>query len=256
MKSMLKIPNGWHYYNINTPEGKLFHMLTPIKKLAEARTTAYLSRVSKEYGTEDAKLLETTRNQSLAKLAGKPTANGELQSGLIGAVAGYGLENEIDDKFVAAPKMVTDSLVDMVGDGLNGVKKHYLEELAKSDKAQFDYFKKQIMTQLDKDTSDGTKLLKEAKDDATFIDAILNVKTKDEKEAEVPLVHFDMKFGFFADCVNETILLGNVKVQTTVEEQAPASSDVYYYDAVVTNDAVTLAKTVGFGVVAGKVVDK
>lgn len=49
MKHILKIPNGWHYYNIDTPVGKLFHILTPVKKLAEARTSSYADKITKEY---------------------------------------------------------------------------------------------------------------------------------------------------------------------------------------------------------------
>ena len=49
MKQLLKIPNGWHYYNIDTPAGKLFHILTPVKKLAESRTHSYADKITKEY---------------------------------------------------------------------------------------------------------------------------------------------------------------------------------------------------------------
>lgn len=89
-----------------------------------------------------------------------------------------------------------------------------------------------------------------------FIDALLTAKTKNDKGQEVNLVSFDMKYGFFADCVNETILLGNLKVNKLLKEQKPADGDVYYFDAVVTNDAVTTAKTLGVAVVAGAMKDK
>ena len=149
-------------------------------------------------------------------------------------------------------------MVDIKGVGVDAVKRQYLTDLANSDKAQFEYIKMQILTQIDaKDSSAAANALRDTKENNTdFIKAMLTAKTTNEKGEEVQLVKFDMKYGFFADCVNETILLGNVKVQTVVEESVPAPNEVYYYDAVVSNEAVTIAKTVGLGVVVGKVLDK
>jgi hypothetical protein len=49
-----------------------------------------------------------------------------------------------------------------------------------------------------------------------------------------------MRYGFFADCVNETILLGDINVITTSEQQIQAPHDVHYYGATIDNDAVTI----------------
>jgi hypothetical protein len=56
----------------NTNAEKLFHILTPVKKLAEARTSSYERRIKSEYHElnldEGATILINARNEALKKL--------------------------------------------------------------------------------------------------------------------------------------------------------------------------------------------
>lgn len=252
MRGILNVPSkGWHYYNANTPALKLFHILTPVKKLAEARTQAYEMRIEKEYASfpKAIDLIKSARNESLGKLQWKPTATWAMKSERIGAVAGYDSQDQVDDKFVGSPKLISGSEVMISWEGLKEVKKHYLTELSSDDKGQFSAFKTKIVDALNSSSKKEDKELASklsTMEASQFIDALLEDNSS---------VNFDMQYWFFADCVNETILLGNIRVNISKEEQIPAPSEVYYYDAVVTNDAVTVAKNVWIGVIGGEVKD-
>ena len=260
MKSILGINyNNWEYKTSSSNAEKLFHILTPVKKLAENRTPAYKRRIEKEYAKLwwGADVLLNARNESLKKLEWKPTANGEIRGWWIGAVAWYDDRNSITDKFVSSPKIISESdvLIPESAD-LKTVKKHFLEELSRDDAAQFNNIKKKIVETLEKSTkAEDKKMAQEwrAMHDAEFIEAILNKTTKNEKNEDVNIVSFNMKYGFFADCVNETILLGDINVVTTTEEQIQAPHDVHYYDATIVNDAVTIWHDFSLWVTFGKV---
>jgi hypothetical protein len=50
MKSILNINyNNWEYRTSNSKAERLFHILTPVKKLAEHRTRSYERRINSEY---------------------------------------------------------------------------------------------------------------------------------------------------------------------------------------------------------------
>jgi hypothetical protein len=50
MKSVLGIHyNNWEYRRSVSDAERLFHILTPVKKLAEQRTNAYKRRIESEY---------------------------------------------------------------------------------------------------------------------------------------------------------------------------------------------------------------
>jgi hypothetical protein len=52
MKSVLGINyNNWEYRTSQSNAERLFHILTPVKKLAEHRTSAYKRRIENEYAT-------------------------------------------------------------------------------------------------------------------------------------------------------------------------------------------------------------
>jgi hypothetical protein len=132
---------------------------------------------------------------------------------------------------------------------LNTVKEHFLSELSRDDVAQFQAIRGKIISTLEKSTKqEDRELAKNWKEmhDAEFIKAILSEKTKDEKGEDVLRVSFNMQYAFFADCVNETILLGDVNVVTTTETQIQATPDVHYYGATVTNDALTIGHSLSF----------
>jgi hypothetical protein len=126
-----------------------------------------------------------------------------------------------------------------------------LTELAHDDAAQFKAIKEKIISTLENSVNDEDKALaKEWRSDNMtndkFIDEILSAKTVDSQNNEVPRVSFNMQYAFFADCVNETILLGDVNVVTTTETQIQATPDVHYYGATVTNDALTIGHSLSF----------
>jgi len=250
MKWILNIQNGWVLRTANTNAEKLFHILTPVKKLAEARTSSYERRIKSEYHElnldEGATILINARNEALKKLEWKPTAAGDLKEWWIGAVAWYDLRNSIKDKFVSSPKIIKGSeYLIPASSKLDIVRRHFLDELSSTDEAQFKYIKERIISQLNspKSSKDDKELAQRWKtmSDSEFITAILTEKTKNDKGEEVLKVTLDMQYGFFADCVNETILLWNINVVTTTEEQKQAPHDVHYYEAVVTNDGFTTA---------------
>jgi hypothetical protein len=126
-----------------------------------------------------------------------------------------------------------------------------LTELAHDDAAQFKAIKEKIISTLENSVNDEDKALaKEWRSDNMtndkFIDEILSAKTVDSQNNEVPRVSFNMQYAFFADCVNETILLGDVNVVTTTETQIQATPDVHYYGATVINDALTIGHSLSF----------
>ncbi len=263
MKRILGIGyNNWEYRTSISNAEKLFHILTPVKKLAEHRTAAYERRIKSEYSALKwgADVLITARNSALERLNNVPTAKGDLKEWWIGAVAWYDDRNSITDKFVSSPKIINWSeAIIPDSENLNIVKKHFLNELSRDDAAQFSYIKDKIVSTLEKSFKKEDKELAQKwreMHDAEFIDAILNEKTKNEKWEDVLKVSFNMQYGFFADCVNETILLGDINVITTTEEQIQAPHDVHYYEAIVTNDAVTTARSLSIWATYGEVKTK
>ena len=241
---------------------KLFHILTPVKYLANKRTDAYERKIKNEYAKlgNGSKALLEARNKSLEKLNGKMTAKWELKTGWIGAVAWYdGVGDTINDKFVSSPKIISWSEV-LIADSVD-VKKHFLTELAHDDAAQFKAIKEKIISTLENSVNDEDKALaKEWRSDKMtndeFINEILSAKTVDSQNNEVPRVSFNMQYAFFADCVNETILLGEINVVTTTETQIQATPDVHYYGATVTNDALTIGHSLSFWATVGKIDSK
>ena len=251
--------NNWEYRTSNSAAERLFHILTPVKKLAEHRTASYERRIKSEYSKLwwGADVLIAARNAALERLSNTHTAKGDLKEWWIGAVAGYEDRTSITDKFVSSPKIISwsEALIPD-SENLNIVKKHFLSELSRDDSAQFRAIKEKIILTLEKSKKqEDNQLAQNWKNlhDAEFIDAILTTKTKNEKWEDVLQVSFNMQYGFFADCVNETILLGDVNVITTTEEQIQAPHDVNYYDATVTNDAVTIGHSFSIWATVGKV---
>jgi hypothetical protein len=92
-----------------------------------------------------------------------------------------------------------------------------LEELAESDWAQLSMIRNKIVEELEKSMSDADKKLAEkwkgykfdtdVESRNKFINEILESKTEVEGKKSVPTVSFNLSYAFFADCVNETILL-------------------------------------------------
>ena len=238
----------------------MFHILTPVKKLAEKRKNAYERKIGNEYKElpEGSSVLLAARNESLKKLNDKMTAKWELKMEWIGAVAWYdGVWDTINDKFVSSPKIISWSEVPIQDSDI--VKRHFLTELSSDDVAQFNAIKEKIISTLKKSIKKEDKDLAQAWEEmnnSDFIDAILSKKTKNEKWEDVLKVSFNMQYGFFADCVNETILLGDINVITTTEEQIQAPHDVRYYDATVTNDAVTIGHSFSVWATFGKIKTK
>lgn len=274
--SILKVPldSNWHMTPSNTPERKLFHILTPIKKLADKRTHSYERRIDSEYkkiGKEwGAKVLKEARKDALNQLNNKLTAKGTLWDTTkdwwwIWSVAWYDSRDQIDDKFISSPKVIegSDVLIKVKNPedkdelaAFRDVKYHYLDELSQTDKAQFSHFKEKILDALkDSKAEDDQQFYNEikSKEGTDFINAILNRTTTDKNNNTVPKVSFDMRFAFFADCVNETILLWNVKVSTTVENKIQPDHDVHYMSALVTSDWFTTWHSVSFWVTVGEV---
>ena len=251
--------NNWEYRTSNSNAERLFHILTPVKKLAEHRTSAYERRIKSEYSNLvwGSDILITARNAALERLNNVPTAKGDLKEWWIGAVAWYDDRNSITDKFVSSPKIISWSeAVIPDSENLNVVKKHFLDELSRDDVAQFKAIKEKIISTLEKSTKKEDKETAQRWKDLSndkFIDAILTEKTKNEKWEDVFRVSFNMQYGFFADCVNETILLGDINVVTTTEEQIQAPHDVRYYDATVTSDAVTIGHSFSVWATFGEV---
>ena len=251
--------NNWEYRTSNSAAERLFHILTPVKNLAEHRTASYERRIKSEYSKLwwGADVLIAARNAALERLSNTHTAKGDLKEWWIGAVAGYEDRTSITDKFVSSPKIISwsEALIPD-SENLNIVKKHFLSELSRDDSAQFGAIKEKIISTLEKSKKqEDNQLAQNWKNlhDAEFIDAILTTKTKNEKWEDVLQVSFNMQYGFFADCVNETILLGDVNVITTTEEQIQAPHDVNYYDATVTNDAVTIGHSFSIWATVGKI---
>ena len=270
MKNILWIRwNDWHRAFADTPNEKLFHILTPVKKLAEMRTSSYEGKIKSEYAGSLtwAESLIAARNKSIAQLEWKATANAGVDEKWkvklhkwVWAVAWYDLSDQIDDKFVSWPKIIEWSEV-KIEDKDNIVARHFLEELFASDRTQFDYIRESIINEL-KQWGESDKRLAEnlGKYEQTpegireFIDEILKAKSvdKDWKPTNEPKIKIEMNYWFFAECVNETILLESIKVNVLKTKQKPAWNDVYYYDAIVTNDAVTRARHFGYVGVVGK----
>lgn len=263
MKNILWIKwNDWYRAFADTPNEKLFHILTPVRKLADMRTNSYNYRIENEYKTawapEWAKALKAAREKALNQLNGRTTATAvddnwnTIFHKWIWAVAWYDLRNQIDDKFVSWPKIITVKDSVRIEDPKNDVARHFLEELAVSDISQFNKIGESIIENLNKwgvkDKELATELEKHMwNDPKEFIRLILEAKSvdKDWKETKEPKINIEMNYWFFAECVNETILLESIKVNILKTEQKYATNDVYYYDAVVTNDAVTRARNFG-----------
>ena len=269
MAKILKIDieGAWNRIPSKTNERKLFNILTPIRYLADKRTSVYEDKIRSEYKSLPwgADVLIKARKEALEKLNWKPTATGEMKKKWIGAVAWYDLENQIDDKFLSSPKIVEGSeyVIDNNTANINVVKQHYLEELAAADWAQLAAIRDQIVVELEKSVSDEDKKLaatwKAYKFDTDvpsrnkFVEELLKTTTKDKDWHDIPKVSFNLSYAFFADCVNETILLWNIKITTLEEKKKPASHDVRYYEATIVNDAVTIWHSFSIWATVGKI---
>jgi hypothetical protein len=123
------------------------------------------------------------------------------------------------------------------------VKKHFLEELLWKDAQQLNAMKKIIKEKLL--WVNPTASWKQWVENYTQ-DWLDNTKFINSLMSDNSAVTFDLHYGFFADCVNETLVLWNVKVTV----QIPAESNVYVYDATVTNDQVAVQRNAGVAVIA------
>ena len=258
MKKDFWIPendNQWSRYNVTTYERRLFLALTPVREIANARTDSYLWRLDKEYASYNNEpwfnnvkpLITSVRESALSQINNLQTASWNLYKNAIGDVSAYWNNGDIEDKFVSTPKMIgsgnISELPKIEGEGSLIVKKHFLEELLWKDAQQLNAMKKIIKEKLL--WVNPTASWKQWVENYTQ-DWLDNTKFINSLMSDNSAVTFDLHYGFFADCVNETLVLWNVKVTV----QIPAESNVYVYDATVTNDQVAVQRNAGVAVIA------
>lgn len=270
MKSILKI---WSDWNTRTDaSNRLHNLLAPAYVIVEGRNEAYKRRVRNEYSGDNTgaeQQLLNARERSIAQIKGDiSSTDGStlseseyLKGNYIMAVAGYEARNargteQIDEKFIGGARIVKGSEVPVLA-GWNsslskGLVHNYFKEMKEKDATQYEAILKGLSACL-KNEKQKEVWLPEDFTIGQFVDALSTKKVKDANGVEHTL-NFDMQFAIFADCMNEGLVFGNLKVESSFskENRYEPEGALYYQEASTTSEAKPTVKTWALGVVVGK----